>query len=665
METEVDEEPVVALENGVRDWNEEFQQLKERELLMQQDHAAEFDRLSELRTLIEDFAKTAETIGTKIISELFLPMDRKTIVPRTSSVGGVAGGAKYIEQGIFFKFPVDEKNLYGGDEFSMKTAGHEFLSLMQLMDCRVRGLHFPMVVLIDYLGYRLVAESILPLGPHSLVAGTSDGANTIHNDNVGMAVRLELISKILNLQPHYVWNWEKTKRTLIYNAIDCEGHLGADGRYYVIDAARLFPAATPTPRLKGCHLYRLLRPELVRNYSVPLCSDTFSSFNLENSHEYELNSRDATSYLEDHVISKFGSALDLHYSQKNFQNLNLKEEAVKLVLSIHRKGINVRYLGKIRGCCSYEPVKCLVLTEIIARVVKNQMRAGMRALKISEMRKYAELSLSYLNLVFGISEKSEIYWKSFLKECLEKRFSETLSTCELKNDFDLRRSVFVVPLFQRILDLVRISLKFDVKEGFNLKGDVMVLKVPLSGANYREFLPSTKYMHRLHFEEGTALSKQASREAKECVEFSSKLYEEAEKRYKASIQTKADDFKALYNWGLSIQARAMSCQDSEKCLGLLGLATLKFQEALEINERDGHALYLLGNLLVAHASRHDCLQLECGSQDISFKLKETLTAACEIYEKSHDIEPYNLKLLFNWGSALLSMATIFKNLRNF
>jgi hypothetical protein len=33
-----------------------------------------------------------------------------------SLIGGVAGGSKYFHGSIFFKFPTDEMNLYGGEE---------------------------------------------------------------------------------------------------------------------------------------------------------------------------------------------------------------------------------------------------------------------------------------------------------------------------------------------------------------------------------------------------------------------------------------------------------------------------------------------------------------------------------------------------------------------
>lgn len=44
--------------------------------------------------------------------ELSLPEQSKTI--KAVDVGGVAGGTKYIHNGIFLKFAVDSAGIYGG-----------------------------------------------------------------------------------------------------------------------------------------------------------------------------------------------------------------------------------------------------------------------------------------------------------------------------------------------------------------------------------------------------------------------------------------------------------------------------------------------------------------------------------------------------------------------
>ena len=77
--------------------------------------------------LCEDFGQSVAKVGKTIITELFLDDVQKSIPPITGKVGGVAGGAKYFCQGIFFKLPVDEFGIYGGDEGIIKTAGKHFL----------------------------------------------------------------------------------------------------------------------------------------------------------------------------------------------------------------------------------------------------------------------------------------------------------------------------------------------------------------------------------------------------------------------------------------------------------------------------------------------------------------------------------------------------------
>lgn len=71
---------------------------------------------------------------------------------------------------------------------------------------------------------------------------------------------------------------------MLYGPCDIEGHAGRDGRLYLLDFARVFPAEAPplAHPPKGCHLYRLLRGELVRGWAQPLSSDAFSGFGRNN-----------------------------------------------------------------------------------------------------------------------------------------------------------------------------------------------------------------------------------------------------------------------------------------------------------------------------------------------------------------------------------------------
>lgn len=76
-----------------------------------------------------------QSYGKIIISERYLPVTQKTIKP--TSLGGIAGGEKYICQNILYKFAVDTDIsdnstpmwMYGGreksDRLAAKGAAHD------------------------------------------------------------------------------------------------------------------------------------------------------------------------------------------------------------------------------------------------------------------------------------------------------------------------------------------------------------------------------------------------------------------------------------------------------------------------------------------------------------------------------------------------------------
>lgn len=84
---------------------------------------------------------------------------------------GVAGGQKFLnpQKTIFFKvtrrspdsilstfhsffqkLARDDRNIYGGDQFAQKAAGHEMRSMVELAKCGIPHLHLPLACIIEY-----------------------------------------------------------------------------------------------------------------------------------------------------------------------------------------------------------------------------------------------------------------------------------------------------------------------------------------------------------------------------------------------------------------------------------------------------------------------------------------------------------------------------------
>jgi hypothetical protein len=105
-------------------------------------------------------------------------------------VGGVAGGEKYILNGIFFKFSKDFHNIYGSDEMSMKSSNNELNGIRFYYEWRKKNknikladkLRVPLTALIDFRGWRVSAISLLPIGKNTLKYGSGDGGVTVKKD---------------------------------------------------------------------------------------------------------------------------------------------------------------------------------------------------------------------------------------------------------------------------------------------------------------------------------------------------------------------------------------------------------------------------------------------------------------------------------------------------
>lgn len=377
----------------VIDWNERFQAL-----LAESDSLEKF---AQLRNLANDFCFTAELYARIIISELYLPTSQKTIKP--SSVGGVAGGQKFVVQGILFKFAVDVELrksssassssqptgiepgsstfasgtpttkrsqasslspgspgpassatpplpassnpgslwMYGGampsTEFAMKAAKHELRSTIAYFStstCRV-----PLVALVDFRGYRVLCSSLLPIDRTTICYGSSDAGRTIHAD-ADAALLFEYAGEKLNLKKH------KFKGKELCAPVDIEGHHGHDGNMYCVDLARLFPPEAPPLALQShprAIYFRMLRPELVRAFPNPLSSDAFTNFGASDELCTEHNSEveQATKHLQSVVLPQFAKWMCTSSSTVNSFS--------SLVYHMHRRGINLRYLGLLRS----------------------------------------------------------------------------------------------------------------------------------------------------------------------------------------------------------------------------------------------------------------------------------------------------------------------------
>lgn len=127
-----------------------------------------------------------------------------------------------------------------------------------LISTGVRQLHIPLSCIINYRGYRLLVNALLPVNEGTLISGSRDAGKTIKTDTAvshllqqasGMYNSAGLMltnTAHLNLKTHPV-QAQSGEIHQIHTAIDIECHRGLDGRYYLLDLARLMPPEAPVP----------------------------------------------------------------------------------------------------------------------------------------------------------------------------------------------------------------------------------------------------------------------------------------------------------------------------------------------------------------------------------------------------------------------------------
>eukprot|EP00026_Physarum_polycephalum_P000649 Phypoly_transcript_00650.p1 GENE.Phypoly_transcript_00650~~Phypoly_transcript_00650.p1 ORF type:complete len:1327 (+),score=210.69 Phypoly_transcript_00650:37-4017(+) len=365
------------LENGYNEshfsMNEKFQQLLERPITNSEEAN---ERHADISNHSRHLVETAKDIVKTIVDELHT--NKQTYQP--SHVGGMAGGNKYIVKEIFIKFPIDNNGLYGGDDIvAAKTAGHELKGLSALISCNIPNLHFPLVCVINYKGYRALVFTRVPIHDSSLVYGSADGGITFHNESYEISSMFSTASTKLNLQPHKVSCFDID----IPGPVDLEGHLGADGRYYAVDFSRLMPAETPTTGVRGSFLFRLLRPEFVHQYAHSLSSDAFSRLAVNNEDHEKV--REATTHLHQVKIPKLAQTLPALLENQVTSSIS-ESDLASLKTTLHKHGVNLRQLGlllyHVKASHGLSHIACTMLAlEIIARASKVALFGIMRSFK--------------------------------------------------------------------------------------------------------------------------------------------------------------------------------------------------------------------------------------------------------------------------------------------
>ncbi len=269
---------VSGIENTetLRDWNEEIQST--RELPRDAVHDRVFrERLNS--KILAEFNEAAAR-GAVLVA-------RGEVPPLNPTEGHDA--QIFVYNNIFYSYGADGVGTFtadGGDEAARVAVGKDVFGVKAVNQLDIPGLSTPGTIIVDYLGKRLVAQSIVPgifkqrePEEHQVDYGGVDSRHVV-TENEAFVPTFSKVSKALKVKKHAVWDKEGKKHVL-EASVETKGLLGTDGRKYILDLYRLTPlditwleeywsdqvdgAAKPQDR-NYPHRMTVLRPELVEAY---------------------------------------------------------------------------------------------------------------------------------------------------------------------------------------------------------------------------------------------------------------------------------------------------------------------------------------------------------------------------------------------------------------
>lgn len=259
----------------LRDWNEEIQSAKE----LPKESVQERVFRERLMSKISAEFNEAAARGAVLVA-------RGEVTPLNPTEGTDA--QIFVFNNIFYSFGADGVGTFtseGGDEAARVAVGKDVSGVKAVNQLDISDLSTPGTMIVDYLGKRIVAQSIVPgiFKPrepeeHQVDYGGVEGREVVAHNDTFVPV-FSKVSSALKVKKHPVWDKGGTKHVL-EGSVETKGLLGTDGRKYILDLYRLTPldiqwleeywsdfcqADKPKDR-NYPHRMTVLRPELIEAY---------------------------------------------------------------------------------------------------------------------------------------------------------------------------------------------------------------------------------------------------------------------------------------------------------------------------------------------------------------------------------------------------------------
>mmetsp|Transcript_8586 Transcript_8586/g.26634 ORF Transcript_8586/g.26634 Transcript_8586/m.26634 type:complete len:1460 (-) Transcript_8586:203-4582(-) len=429
----------------------------------------------------EMFLKSVHACSLTVISELFSQQQTFEPVPRRPEDPMYGVSRKFSVNGLTFHLtlpgPTDQV------QASRKLMGVHFRNVRHLHQLEVSAVRTPVMACVDFVGFRVMVSLQDEDPPTSQVRYGLDSEGHLHKSSVFINHQMKDLGRRMGFLPdrfaHADWPAESA---VLWTSPDLTASPDQEqsGRMCV-RAEHAYPWWRSE---NGDTVVVQLRPELLSRVptSMLVCTADLSS---------GTKLQQLVSYLRQTLIPEVAAELDqqVELDPASLQRLDVP-------FQLHRRGINLRFLGWVRTACKSKPIRNALLCEMLLRTCKALIHDDLHAqlgksgsLAVPTMKKWMVM---WLNRIFGST--SGRYWDVTVRERLQQRYLSALSLEEQECSFFglAQRNDLLVPLFEKLACALGCKMSTRLRAA-PLTGMFFDEETPLAPDDVVDLVPNVKH----------------------------------------------------------------------------------------------------------------------------------------------------------------------------
>ncbi len=173
---------------------------------------------------------------------------------------------------------------------------------------------------------------------------------------------------------------------------------------------------------------------------MPLSPDAYSCFESESTRTVSKKEIvNATVRLYKVIIPKFAKDFDETQSLANGST-----DHNQLIESLHRAGINIRHLGFVLLKTTTQVARSIILTEMVARVIKNEIKNAFReqSMLFSSRDKIQQIILDEMNAITETNSLNYVtFWTNRVHALLQNKFQYNYAEDPLNSEVEVESLV--------------------------------------------------------------------------------------------------------------------------------------------------------------------------------------------------------------------------------